>query len=104
MQTQVQSIPQNEAADLLSSLLAKEFVPSAEYKSAPTVVEPTRKWVVTGEIRGEVDVERELDYSISVCAICGLGSCSCQPRRLISVRQVLRYPVETTLATQVTLR
>lgn len=103
MQTQLAPSVQNEASDLLASLLSKEFKPSAEYVSAPSYAMPERKFIKVGEIKGEVEIERELDYSVSVCAICGLGSCSCQPRRLISVKQVLRYPVECTLATQVAL-
>lgn len=103
MQTQLAPSVQNEAADLMASLLSQEFKPSTEYVSAPSYALPERKFIKVGEIKGEVEIERELDYSISVCAQCGKANCSCLPRRLISVKQVLRYPVECTLATQVAL-
>lgn len=113
MQNSVQPVnqdaPSREAlppASDFERLLAGTHTPTPQIapQAAAQPIDPSKKLVKVDEIRGEIMVERELDYTINVCAQCGQSDCDCQPRRIIAVKQTIAYPVETVLATVVAWR
>lgn len=100
---QTQTLPytgETTTGNPFAELLAKE------HKTTLTTPEIAtgRRWQVIQEIKGEVEVERELDYTINVCAICGEAGCSCQPRRIVAVKAKVSFPVEMAVATVIVLQ
>jgi hypothetical protein len=85
------------------ALLNREYKPATVAVPTPAVA-TGKRWQVIQEVMGEVEVERELDYTINVCAICGLSDCSCRPRRIIAVKAKVSFPVEMAVATVIVLQ
>lgn len=85
----------------LADLLNRDFRPA----QSEIVPEPStgKRFVAIQEIRGEVEVEREIDFGYSVCSICGLKLCRCTPRIEQRFTQRISYPVEMVVATVITL-
>lgn len=103
MNPQIQTLPmtaETTSGNPFAELLAKEH---KSVQSMP-VVATGKRFVKVSEIKGEVEVEREIDFGYSVCAICLERRCGCQPRIEQRFTQRISYPVETTLATVIALQ
>lgn len=103
MNPQTQTLPftgETTSGNPFAELLAKEHKSTVAMPAVAT----GKRWQVIQEVMGEVEVERELDYTINVCAICGKSDCSCTPRRIIAVKAKVSFPVEMAVATVIVLQ
>lgn len=104
MQTQLQpaNLAQSETSNPFEDLLNRDHVSQAI--ALPSGCPPARRFVKVSEITAEVEVERQIGFSYSVCAQCGERSCSCVPRVVVDYAETISYPVEMVVATVISLQ